>query len=342
MTDVTLIDTDSSISKFASEARLALSDGQTALAAEKYLQAAKRLKAASEAAINSKTKHLCRFLAASHFYYGGHYDKAFRLARRVEVRLLAVDVRSLFEPFLRDVEYRSNPKYAEEIRSQIDALRRAAKAAEVIEMLKSHPYVLQEADLAFIRAIMCEQLGHYKAAALFYAFAFRLKPNELKRIYTATVFPFGLSVHQKLKEAWEFSRVLAASFPHPVTMVIASTVCYHLANSEVSSAELWTKRQLEYFVEMKRFFADSTRGLQEDRDMLDLYLFCHEAAAFGYWRLGLKDDALLAAQMAVEMSPQTPGPRVVRGIVTFPNPEANRELEIFESKLRNKFSDMSV
>ena len=328
MIDFSVIDADSSITKLAGEGNLAISNGHTLLAARQFLLAAKKLKAASRSVTNSRERSLLQFLAASHYFYGGHYGIALRVVRRVESRLLPDQAKSLFDDFVREAESRADSEYAKKVLALIDGHRRKCDATAVIELLKAHPYVLAEADLAFIRAIMCEQLGHHKAAAMFFAAAFKGKPNDLNRIVQSTVFPFGLSIHRKTSETWEFSRYLAAEFPHPITKVIASVVCYHLAGGDPRETELWSQRQLEYHRDANALFLAMPPSTRQDVNLKDILLFCHETAAFGFLRLGMKKEALALGKKAVEMSPESPGPRIVRGILTFPAPEAIADLEL--------------
>ena len=60
------------------------------------------------------------------------------------------------------------------------------RLVEALELLKSHPYILTRAQLAFARATLCEELKRYHAAARFHAQAIAFEPENPKLPFVAT------------------------------------------------------------------------------------------------------------------------------------------------------------
>jgi tetratricopeptide (TPR) repeat protein len=111
----------------------------------------------------------------------------------------------------------------------------AGEYRKVLELLQHHPYVLALGDLAFIRAAMCEELGDWRAAALFYAVAIRHFPNDLDTLLATTAKPLELLHQDRLQEAREYVRYQTELFPHPVTWLTSGIVAFQHATSDPTS-----------------------------------------------------------------------------------------------------------
>jgi hypothetical protein len=113
-----MVDIDGSARHTSAEGQMALATGDTALAQEKFAAAGDILLRNVGAVYKAMEKHLLRFLAATQFYKGGHYQRALELVEKIQARLLPKNVHDLLPPFLRDAKQRSLPGYAAGIRTE--------------------------------------------------------------------------------------------------------------------------------------------------------------------------------------------------------------------------------
>lgn len=185
----------------AAEGQAALAVGDTALARRKYAEAGAVLEREMKARHGGGEKQLLRFLAASQYYKGGDYRKAAELANKIDARALPGNVRGLLPQFLKDVKRRTAPGYALSIRRAVHSLWLERKPQEAIGLLQEHPYVYDAAGLAFMRAVLCEHLGKYRAAALFYNSVFRYAPGVTDTIFLTAAHPLVLTVQGQIREA---------------------------------------------------------------------------------------------------------------------------------------------
>ena len=118
-------------------------------------------------------KHFLRFLAASQYYHGGHYEKALALGRKIEARFLSGSACLLFPQFMKDATARAKPDYVTKTRRTVARLWMRGEYQAIIETFQQHPYVLPAPELAATRALCCEQLKDYRTAALFFGDAWR-------------------------------------------------------------------------------------------------------------------------------------------------------------------------
>ena len=156
---------------------MALATGDTALAQEKFAAAGDILLRNVGAVYKAMEKHLLRFLAATQFYKGGHYQRALELVEKIQARLLPKNVHDLLPPFLRDAKQRSLPGYAAGIRTRLIQLWEGKLPNEILVLLQEHPYVFPPVLMAYIRTIACEDIGDFRAASLFFADVIRGAPS---------------------------------------------------------------------------------------------------------------------------------------------------------------------
>jgi tetratricopeptide (TPR) repeat protein len=173
-----MVDKDGSATRTSAEGEMALATGDTALAREKFAAAGEILLRNMGAVYKAADKHLLRFLAATQFYKGGHYQRALDLSEKIQARLLPKNVRDLLPPFLRDVKHRSSSGYVVGIRQRLIQLWEGKRPNEILVLLQDHPYVFRPAALAYFRAVACEDIGDFRAAALFFADAIRGAPSD--------------------------------------------------------------------------------------------------------------------------------------------------------------------
>jgi tetratricopeptide (TPR) repeat protein len=317
---LSLVDREGRSTIAAAEGQAALAAGDTARAREKYAEAGAILEQQLPNVWKQSEKNLVRFLAASQYYHGGHYRKALALCEQIQPRLLPRTVRHLFPAFHRDAKARSTPEYERGVRVEMKRLWVAKQHGKILEMLQEHPYVLPPGWLAFLRAVACEELRDYRAAALFYADAVRSEPGDAGLVATVAALPLTLPAQGRLEEAWEYVRHLLELLPHPVTYMAASVVCFHRASkAEGEERRRLLEEQVGYFYEAWRTYRDLPHEQQNHPDLRAYMALCLEAAALGLRKLGDKIRGLEVCKAAIDFSPDTPGPWTARGIMTYPS-----------------------
>jgi hypothetical protein len=172
------IDVSGEATRAAAEAHAALGRGDTERAAAFHKTAGDLLETQAAKTRKPCDKHLIRFLAASQYYHGGHYQRAQELSRKIEGRLLVGETRALFKKFLRDVRIRSAANYRSRMMSALQRAWQAKDYEKVIKILQDHPYVLPRGKMALLRAYCCQALADPRAAAIFFADARQFDPED--------------------------------------------------------------------------------------------------------------------------------------------------------------------
>jgi hypothetical protein len=178
MTPLGIIDASGEASRAATEGLAAIGTGDTDRAAALLKTAGEILEARSAKTRKPSDKHLIRFLAASQYYHGGHYQRAQELARKIEARRLVGETRALFKKFVRDVRDRSASNYRSRMMSALQRAWRAKDYEKVIKILQDHPYVLPRGKMALLRAYCCQALADPRAAAIFFEDARKFEPEN--------------------------------------------------------------------------------------------------------------------------------------------------------------------
>jgi tetratricopeptide (TPR) repeat protein len=308
----------------AAEAQAALSAGETVRAGARFEEAGKQLEAGITNARKQPDKQLARFLAATQYYKGGHYPKALALCRKIQADLLPAAVRPLYPRFRKDVEVRAAPDYQSRMRQTLLRHWLRQEYQSVLDLLQEHPYILPQGRMAFVRAVSCEDLKDYRAAAVFFADALRSTPQDPQLILTAAAYPLALVHEGRLSEAWTYLEHQLRLIPHAVTFVNACLVRYHQASGAATEEERrrLSEEQVRYFEEAWSRYQTLPPEQQNDQNSQHFMALGFEAAAFGLLRLGRRECARAVCNTAVEFSPSSPGPRTVRGLVTYPEPTA--------------------
>jgi hypothetical protein len=172
------IDVSGEATQASGEAHAALGRGDTERAAAFRKTAGDLLEAQAAKTRKPSDKHLIRFLAASQYYHGGHYQRAQELSRKIDARLLVGDTRALFKKFVRDVRIRSAANYRSRMVSALQRAWQARDYEKVIKLLQDHPYVLPRGKMALLRAYCCQALGDSRGAAVFFADARKFEPEN--------------------------------------------------------------------------------------------------------------------------------------------------------------------
>ncbi len=310
----------------AAEGLAALGRGDTALARAKFVEAGDILLRDIAGAYKHSDKTLLRFLAATQYYKGGEYRRALELAKKIEARVLPQKTRGLLPQFLRDVEFRAAVDYQTRMKQTFAHLWLSNQHRQVLDLLKDHPYVYEPGPLAFLRKGLCEELGHWRAAAIFYAMILSTVPEDNDLMVFAASCPLRLPSEGKLPEAWDYARHLLELAPNGVTYMVASIVTFFRASRLQGVERLQRHReQIGYFDEAWRAYRALPDSRQRNEEMRLVMSACFDAASLGLMRLGDDRKALTLAEEAIKFDPSAPGPLSTRGMLTYPAEQAVRD-----------------
>ncbi len=196
-----VIDQEGCATVASAEGQAALDAGDTERAQAKFALAGETLERETRDAMEDATAHLLRFLAATQFYIGGHYQRALELAKNITADLLPATTERLLPKFMEDVEARASRDYIARAQQRLQALWTAQNYSGIIELLQEDPYLIPPADLAFQRAVCSEMLRKYRPAVLFFADAARRSQNNLAVLAALAPLPVNLLADGKLAEA---------------------------------------------------------------------------------------------------------------------------------------------
>lgn len=310
------------------EGQGALSRGDTDHARECFKRAAKLLEDQVKSASKTSEKQLLRFLAASQYFKGGLYEEALKLCRKIDKRLLPKNVQHLYPAFLRDVQTRSSPKYEGEFRFALVRAYRQPDPQKVLELLKNEPFILSPAALAFTRAVACEDLKDYRAAALFFAKAHSLQPHDLESQYVSAALPLQLMGQPNREdEVAEYIAFQLQYLPVFSTFITASLLNYYRKSKAASPNEArgFARQQISYFEQARTVYQTKAEMYRSHPELRELLMLGFNSAPFGYIRLGEKQKALEICDEAVALSPMSPWPYTMRGLMTYPAERANSD-----------------
>jgi tetratricopeptide (TPR) repeat protein len=197
----------------------------------------------------------------------------------------------------------------------LNDLWREGKHEEILKALIDHPYVFNQADTAFARAMCCEALGDYRAAALFFADAHRWAPNDPLPLVALGPRPFHLLDEGNLEEAWRYAQVQVERFPNAVSHSVASIVLYHkgrvatLAEQAVLFAE-----QSRLFELARRDFTSLPDKLRSNSELRAVILFGFEATTYAQEFQGRSTEAHATAEEATRFAPDSSIAWTLRGL----------------------------
>jgi tetratricopeptide (TPR) repeat protein len=312
----------------AAEGQRALGAGDTALARQKYAESGANLERDMKAHHGGSEKQLLRFLAATQYYKGGDYAKAQELANRIDVRALPKNVRGLLPQFLKDVKERAAPGYEIGIRRTLLGLWQQNDPAKSLAVLQEHPYVLHPGHLAFLRAVLCEKIADFRAAALFFASAIRRTPKDMELVLVTAAEPLLLPGRGRANEAREYVRYQVELIPHPVTYVSASILAFHSAlRSSPNERAEGADEQLRH-LEAAQHMYDRLSEAERNHPGLRAYMsFGFEAAATILLRLGNEERSKELWEQAVKFGANTGIPWAKRAPVAFPSELDGKAIE---------------
>jgi tetratricopeptide (TPR) repeat protein len=326
------IDKEGEVTRIASEAQIALEAGDTERAGNLFKQAAKMLESSASGQRRASERDLARFLAATHYYKGGAYHEAAKLCRKIQERLLPTYVRALYPPFLKDVKERSAPDYAKKTSGLIvDSYRNMTKTGDasagrrVLELLIDHPFLFPQAGTAFLRARCCEMLGRRRAASLFFRDAWRFggdNPHYLLRYLDS------LCEEGRHAEAWAVTEDQLANQPGARSSISAIFVRNRQFRIAADQQELWQLRadQLRHFETALEAYRLLSSAEQASYTLLIDYTFAITWAT--YIELMDTDKQLETLNRWIQSRPNSPAPRIFRGMLTYPGEAANNDFRL--------------
>ena len=316
----TSTETNAAAMQASAEGQIALVQGDVALAQAKYAGAGEILEREIRGIRKAADIQVQRFLAATQYYKGGHYRRGLELAGKIDARLLPKDIRLLLPPFLSDAKARATTGYAIGVRKRLYKLWVEEKFADALEMLRDHPYVFGAGGLAFMRAVLCEQIGQYRAAALFFAAARR---HGLPDLYTTVAFPLKLNSEGRLAEAWEYVTCQIEVLPHPITFVTASVICHHRAiAASLADRTKFVNEQLVYLEKAWEAYKHLPEEERLHPDMRSHMAYGLESAAMS--SMGMENVPLAKqyCERAIEIGPNSAVVWSLHGEITHPSEQS--------------------
>lgn len=327
------IDLGGDASRVAAEGKAALSIGETDRARERFQAAGVLLEAKISNLRKSNDKHLIRFLAASQYYHGGHYQKAQDLARKVDAKYLSSEAKPLFVKFFRDVQERSDPAYEKRIHKTLLVLWHNQAFSEILTLLQEHPYVLGQTDLTFLRAFCFEELRDWRSAAVFFADALNGTPDDPEAVLHPAAYLLSLAGQDRVSEAWEYAQYQLKALPNAVTFMTASMIRFQQANAmkgELEAEGLY-REQIQYFEEAWRRYHQLPPKVRDFPLVREYMSLCFEIVIMGLQRTGQSERARQTCEVALSFAPNRAGLRTLRGTVTYPSDQA---VEDFREAIR--------
>jgi hypothetical protein len=210
-----------------------------------------------------------RLLAATQYYYGGLYEEALKVAKRIETRFLTEHQRGILHHFRKVVSERVHRDYRVKIRAELRQFWAKKDYSAVIRTLADHPYVLDRADMALVRGICCFHIRKWGSAARFYMSHMKFAgPNDVV-VLLVSAMPITVFLHEGLAPALKLTHALIRDLPNSINHAIA---CSLLSMQEKISTS--DRDQIRFhFSESRRLLPELTTGLREHpraKELLDL------------------------------------------------------------------------
>lgn len=299
------------------EGQFAKRTGDVETARKKYQEAAEILLRGADIPTVASHRCLIRLLAASQYFHGGMYREAVEVCKRIDPNLLKGDDKLRLENLLRVSRGRLRPDYPVRVRLRTMGYAKT-NPRKSLDLMSTHAYVYTQYQHKFLRAILCENLQEWEAAASYFAEAIALRPDDYELAFLPLALPLDCmrsGEDRSIVYAARYSRELAKRIPSRVTYFLLSMSEYRLA--------VWNAKQLEedqpqpveldfhqssltsYFraMEMPGYpqnatldFAVRSRAFEE---------LAHQYAALSFGRLGRREDAAKAVRRALQLFPDS-------------------------------------
>jgi hypothetical protein len=322
------IDEKGEVTRVALDAQIALEAGDTISSARLFGQAGEMLESSVARLAKPSERDLARFLAATHYFKSGAYHEAARVCDRIQERRLPSRVRHLYPPFLKDVRERSAPDYAvRHARMLTDYYRRVREgdrdaAQKAIDLLIAHPYLLPRERMAHLRARCCQLLGLGRAATLFYRDAWRFDPDDP---YSLVPYLDSLCKEGRYAEAWKIVENRLANDRSVQSSIYAILVVHR----QVRAGEEDDHNQL--LITLSSHFVSALEAYQAlpDDERKRMALLMDWAASLAweiYGEVKAFDRQREILDRWIEVLPNSPSPRLLRGVATYPGQASKKDL----------------
>ncbi|MGP0062456.1 MAG: hypothetical protein ACLQGP_02480 [Isosphaeraceae bacterium] len=329
------IDREGEVTRISAQGRIAIQEGDTVSSARLFQQAAELLEASVADLKKPSERDLARFLAASHYYYGGHYAQAAKVCERIQEKRLPSRVRHIYPPFLKNVRERSAPDYVSRYTGRLDGYYQRARnggdpsaAQEVIEILMEHSYLLPHDQMAYVRATCAEVLGRQRAASLFYRNAWRFNPEHPNYL---SFYLDSLCKEGRDAEAWAIVEEQLADDPG----VGSSLNAMHVLNARLTrggQADGVVDQQEvnQQRIELIKHFESALESFRSltSTERMKISPWMEYAFMIVFVAYEASKDAtnqLETLYRWIELRPDSPYPRVLRGIMTYPGDAADTD-----------------
>jgi tetratricopeptide (TPR) repeat protein len=282
MTETTsAMDPETVATRHALQANAELGRGNTSQARRLYCQAGTVVKLAADAERKVARRHSLLFLSATQYYLGGDYSKAAKLSHRIDKRFLPEHDKQLLDEFLVNVKFRSAGDYKPTIRKKIETAVRSNDSRSALELLKSHPYVVDQRTLAFLRGDLCAELGNYEASTYFFADSLALmRPEEKLTLHlTANTLPLNLLQQGNIEKALQVAKLHDRRIPHTITKVMMATCAYQMGIiRESQSPNSHFDSAMSHFEEATESYSRNSDRDKSHQELIDLVVFAHQIA----------------------------------------------------------------
>jgi tetratricopeptide (TPR) repeat protein len=178
--------------------------------------------------------------------------------------------------------------------------------------------------LAFLRAVCCENLQDYRAAALFFADALKWNLND-PDLLSLSVAALIMMVHERrLAEAEVYVSHQLELLPNPLAHAAASLLRFYQAKAAetLEERQRLLKSQLAHCDSAWDGFMELPESRRKSLGTQMQMALCLESGAFGALRSGDRDTAAKYCDRAVELAPSLPWPHTIRGFVAYPSKQA--------------------
>jgi tetratricopeptide (TPR) repeat protein len=214
--------------------------------------------------------------------------------------------------------------YDDKIRNSLKSLWEGNDHRRILELLAENPYVLSRSDLAFFRAICCEQLHDYRGAALFFADALKWGANDPDMLGHSVAAAIMMTYERRLAEAELYLNHLLELVPHALTFAAASILRLYQAKAARNDDQRRSlmREQLRLCESAGAAFSDLPETQSQSPSSRAWMVLCLECASFAALGLGDRQKALGFSDRALVLAPSKSGPYTSRGTISYPSRQA--------------------
>jgi hypothetical protein len=267
---MTGIDPDGSISRASMDGEGAIGKGDTIAAREQHRLAGQLLLGKITSKLSGHEKGYVRFLAATQFYKGGDYNKAWEIVSKIESDILPLSVRDKFGEFRRTAKQRSRASYPQSIRDYVRKKFDNKEFLEMLQIIASHPYAWERSGMAMFRSFICAELKEYTASVSYMISALRFGVPSQDYFFQMAGFPLVSSEKGDYEGAWEHVQIAIKMTQKHAAYYLAATCFLYLAawRSSGDQRRLWSERLLDYTKIAWSLLSDANNEFRNNREVV--------------------------------------------------------------------------